>query len=154
MEQECNRILLVDDDPQVLGTLTLQLRREPIEILTAMGGEEALAILRNNEVAVIVSDYRMPGMTGAEVLRAAMEISPDTVRIMLTGSADFQTVLEAINDAHTSRFLMKPWKLAILREILNDAVTRYNLAVQRERFRLIVQSQNEQLKELNARVMA
>ena len=154
MDQECNRVLLVDDDPQVLGTLKLQLRREPFDILTAESGEEALQALQENEVAVIVSDYRMPGMNGAEVLSRAMEISPDTVRIMLTGSADFQTVLEAINEAHTSRFLMKPWKLSILREVLRDAITRYNFAVQKERFQQIIQSQNQQLKELNSRVLA
>src|SRR5919204_5183234 len=102
------RILCVDDEPAVLDGLSLHLRRR-YEVFTATGGAEALAsIEKNGPFAVVVSDMRMPGMNGAEFLARTREISPHTTRILLTGHADFDAALAAVNQGQIFRFLTKP----------------------------------------------
>ena len=102
------RILLVDDDPLLLAGLKRQLRRH-FRIETAPGGAEALALVQGEEpFMVVVSDYRMPGMNGNQFLAQVREISPDTIRIMLTGFADVGAAVDAINEGQIFRFLNKP----------------------------------------------
>jgi response regulator RpfG family c-di-GMP phosphodiesterase len=102
------RVLCVDDEPQVLDGLGLHLRRR-YEMLTAPGGTVALEILRTAEpIAVIVSDMRMPGMDGATFLKAARQLMPDATRILLTGYAELDTAIAAVNEGQIFRFLSKP----------------------------------------------
>ncbi len=103
-------VLLVDDEERLLNGLRRQLRGE-FEIVTAVGGERALEILESqSEVAVIISDMRMPGVTGVEVLEAFSKKSPTTTRNMLTGNAEQDCAVDAINKSQVFRFLNNPWK--------------------------------------------
>jgi len=102
------RVLCVDDEPMILEGLKLHLRRR-FEVSTATSGAEAIAILaRSGPFAVVVSDMRMPGMDGAEFLARARAMAPDTVRLLLTGHADFESALAAVNEGQLFRFLTKP----------------------------------------------
>ncbi len=101
-------ILLVDDEPQVTESLRVSMRKLPWHVLTAENGSEALEICSKNKISVIVSDERMPGISGAELLSKVKGLDPDTVRIMLSGQATLEAAVQAINSADLYRFLMKP----------------------------------------------
>jgi len=121
------RVLLVDDDPNILSAYTRTLRKR-FRFDTALGGEEALALLGGGEpYAVILSDMRMPGMDGIQLLSQARILAPDTVRIMLTGNADQQTAIEAVNLGNIFRFLTKPCDPDTLALSLNAAIKQYDL---------------------------
>ena len=92
-----NRILFVDDEENVLRSLRRLFMSEDYEVLTALSGSDGLAILKDIEIPVIVSDQRMPVMTGAEFLEKSRQLSPDAVRIILTGYADIEAAIGAIN---------------------------------------------------------
>jgi DNA-binding NtrC family response regulator len=102
------KILLVDDDNSILEGYRRSLGREfPME--TALGGEQALKLAaENGPYAVVVSDMRMPGMDGIQLLSRIKALSPDTIRVMLTGNADTETAINAINEAAFSDFLTSP----------------------------------------------
>jgi len=120
-------ILLVDDEPFVLEGLRRQLARQ-FDVLTAAVGRDALALLAEHvEVAVILCDLRMPGMSGVEVLAAARDSSPDTVRLLLTGNADLDAALAAVNEGEVFRFLTKPCPPQVLLSSLEAAVRQYHL---------------------------
>ena len=123
--QQMRTILLVDDEPNVLSSLQRVLRPLGFRILTASGGEAALAILDKEEVGVILSDHRMPGMTGVELLSRVKTMYPLTVRIVLSGYADVGTVTDAIKLGAIYKFLTKPWDVAELSGILQRAFEKY-----------------------------
>lgn len=112
------RVLFVDDEPNILSGIKRMMRplRKEFEVLTAEHGEEALTLMGEQSVDIIVSDMRMPIMDGAELLTKVMELFPRTVRIMLTGQADEESVLKTVNVAH--QFLSKPCAPEMLREVL------------------------------------
>ena len=118
-------LLLVDDDEQVLSSLKRALAAEGYRILSARRGEEALDVLATHRVQVVVSDERMPGMSGSELLSAVKALYPETVRIILSGYADLRTVVDAVNQGSVYKFLTKPWKDEHLRENVRDAFLRY-----------------------------
>lgn len=101
-------VLFVDDEPQVLEGIRLALRRSGLKIETAASGEDALAFLANHDVDVVVSDERMPGTQGSELLADVRSAMPNTIRILLTGQATVEAALRAVNDAKVHRFLTKP----------------------------------------------
>jgi len=101
-------VLLVDDEPNVLDALTRVLRKESYGILTAASAEQAVLLLRNHDVDLIVSDEEMPGMSGTEFLARVAKQSPDTVRIVLTGHPTLPAALRAINEGKVYQFLTKP----------------------------------------------
>jgi len=122
-----DKILFVDDEENVLQSMKRQLRKR-FPMQTAMSGDEALQILKEKgPFAVIVSDMRMPGMTGVELLSRVKILYPETVRIMLTGNADQETAMEAVNDGQIFRFLTKPCSTAILVPALALAQRQYRL---------------------------
>ena len=104
------RILFVDDSSVVLEMARDLFRSHSMEIITAGDANEALEIIRHNDIAVVVSDNCMPGLSGLEFLTRLKEISPETVKILMTGNADLASALEAINRSEVYRFIMKPWK--------------------------------------------
>jgi response regulator RpfG family c-di-GMP phosphodiesterase len=114
-------VLIVDDEPRVLDALEAILAAE-FRVLRAAGGEAALEILRAEEVAVIVTDYRMPGMTGVELLRRSQEHAPDTVRIILTAYTDVDSLMEAINRSRGSR--TTSWSSCVARPSAMPSVAR------------------------------
>ena len=121
------RILCVDDDPNVLQAYQRALRKQ-FHIEPAFGGEEALqAVVEQGPYAVVVSDMRMPGMNGVELLAKVSEIAPDTVRMMLTGNADQETALEAVNQGHIFRFMTKPCPPEMFAKALEAGLAQYRL---------------------------
>lgn len=120
-------VLCVDDDRHILDAFARSLRKE-FPLSTAGGPEEALALLgQQGPFAVVVSDYRMPGMDGIAFLCRVRELAPETVRVLLTGNADLQMAIEAINQGQIFRFLTKPCSTEALIRTLQDAVVQYRL---------------------------
>jgi response regulator RpfG family c-di-GMP phosphodiesterase len=121
------RILCVDDDPNVLHAYQRALRKQ-FHIEIALGGEEALgAVIHEGPYAVVVSDMRMPGMNGVELLKKVKEHAEDTVRMMLTGNADQQTALDAVNEGHIFRFMTKPCPPEAFGKALAAGLAQYRL---------------------------
>ena len=118
------KILLIDDDPYVTAGLQRTLRKEPYDILTAHSADEALQFLSRDRVDVIVSDEKMPGMSGSELLAQVHLDYPDTVRILLTGQASMEAALRAINEAEVYRFLLKPCDEAALARTIELGLER------------------------------
>jgi CheY-like chemotaxis protein len=114
------RILLVDDEQLILKSLRRLLSRGPFDVAVASSGPEALAYLEQNTVDVIVSDYKMPGMTGIEFLREAAPRWPDVRRCMLTAQADNDILEEALRDGLLHRAFKKPWDNRALVEALQS----------------------------------
>ena len=127
-------VLIVDDELRVLDALEAILAAE-FRVVRAAGGEAALDILRAADVAVIVTDYRMPGMTGVELLRRSQEHAPDAVRIILTAYTDVDSLMEAINTARIYHFVPKPWEPNDLVLIVRRAAERYALGRENARLR-------------------
>ncbi|MGE4509357.1 MAG: HD domain-containing phosphohydrolase [Eubacteriaceae bacterium] len=121
------KILFVDDEPNVLQSFKRQLRKR-FDLEVAESGEEALQIMKEHgPFAVIVSDMRMPNMNGVELLKRSRDLYPDTVRLMLTGNADQETAMEAVNSGQIFRFLTKPCPQAFLVTSLALALRQYRL---------------------------
>jgi response regulator RpfG family c-di-GMP phosphodiesterase len=123
------RILLVDDDSNILDGYRRTLSRE-FHIETAMGGPQALKLIADNgPYAVVVSDMRMPGMDGVQLLSAIKDQAPNTVRVMLTGNADMDTAIDAINEGNIFRFLNKPCGKDMMAKTLTAALMQYRLLI-------------------------
>lgn len=121
-------VLFVDDEPQVTRSLAVHLRREPYRVLTASSPPEALAMMGENEVDIVVTDEHMPGMSGNEILARVCETNPATVRIMLTGGGTLATAVQAINSGAVFRYLQKPCsREELLACLAAAAVARQNL---------------------------
>ncbi len=121
------RILIVDDEQNLLNSLKRQLRKH-FHIETALGPEQGLNCIKTQPpFAVIVSDLRMPVMDGIEFLAQAAKLKPNSVRIMLTGNADLQNAIKAVNEGNIYRFLTKPCAIDLLANVLNQAVEQYRL---------------------------
>ena len=101
-------LLVVDDEREITSSLADQFRRD-YQVVTADGADSALTILKQQDVSVIVSDQRMPDKTGSELLAEACLINPDAVRILLTGYADLEAVVQAVNEGKIFFYLTKPW---------------------------------------------
>jgi len=142
-------VLFVDDESNILSTLRRLCRREPFEVLTADSGSEALDLLREKPAQVIISDYRMPGMTGVEMLAQAKDIVPDSVRLILSGYADTQAVVESINKGEVYRFLGKPWDDQELVTVIHQSIEHWELKHQNAVLEERLVHQNEQLQRLN-----
>ena len=125
---EPTRILCVDDEQNVLRSLTRLFLDEPYEILTSSSGAEGLLILdRCGTVPVVLSDYRMPGMNGVEFLDEVGKRRPETVRIVMSGTADTGAFVSAINEGRIHRIVAKPWNEDELRVTVVNALERYDL---------------------------
>jgi len=125
-------ILLVDDEPEILFSLRGLLRKE-FELHTAESGAEALEILQQHTVHVIMTDQRMPQMTGVELLRRARGECPEAIRMIFTGYADVKAVIDAINEGQIYRYLTKPWDPDELVVALRQACDHYARIAERQR---------------------
>ncbi len=115
------RLLFVDDERRVLVSLK-SIFRNDYDVRTTTSGDEALQILREWDADVIVSDQRMPEITGVEVLKAAAEIRPQTTRVLLTGYSDLEAIIGSVNDSEVFRFVSKPWRRDDLSKTMTAAV--------------------------------
>ncbi|MDB5758165.1 MAG: hypothetical protein JWM30_1454 [Burkholderia sp.] len=142
-------LLLVDDEPNILSALKRLLRRDSYNILTAASGKEGLELLAKQEIDVIVSDQRMPGMTGVDFLRTVKTLHPDTVRIVLSGFTELQSVTDAVNEGAIYKFLTKPWDDNQLREHVAQAFHHKEMVDENRRLTLEVQTANHHLATAN-----
>jgi len=127
------KILIVDDEEAILETMTFTFE-DDYDVLTSSSARKALERLEEEgPVAVVVSDQRMPEMTGVEFLAKVFEKHPTTVRIILTGFADMDAIIGSINDGHVYAYITKPWEPDHLKQVVRRAVDHYQLAVENER---------------------
>jgi DNA-binding NtrC family response regulator len=138
-------VLLVDDDENLLLGLVRALHEQPFQVHTAPNGAEAIRLLKTREIDVIVADERMPGMSGVQLLRWVADNCPDAIRIVLTGHAEAETAMRAINDAGVFRFFRKPCNEARLAVAIREAIERKTA---REQSRRTLESSQRQLCEL------
>lgn len=132
-EEPERTILLVDDEANILSALTRLLRPLGYRILRAGSGREGLELLAQNEVGVIVSDQRMPEMTGSEFLMQVRDRYPDTIRIVLSGYTELNSITDAINRGAIYKFLTKPWEDELLRANIEEAFQRYEMKRENDR---------------------
>lgn len=142
-------LLLVDDEPNIAMSLKRLLRADGYRILTATSGKEGLEILADNPVGVIISDQRMPEMTGVEFLGKVKDIYPDTIRIVLSGYTELKSVTDAINEGAIYKFLTKPWDDEQLREQVHEAFQRHELKQENARLARELERANGELSEIN-----
>ena len=142
-------LLLVDDEPSILSALRRLFRPHGYRILTAEGGEAGLALLASETVDLVISDMRMPGMDGAAFLQAVRERWPQVVRILLTGYADMNSTVNAINQGEIYRYISKPWNDEEMVSIVREALTRQRLEAENRHLQALTQRQNEELRLLN-----
>ncbi len=150
-------IVCVDDEHTIVESLEIQLNkalRDEYAIETAEGAEDALELIDEllkdgYEIAIVISDYIMPGMNGDELLRKIHEICPDTIKIMLTGQADLAAVANAVKYANLYRFLTKPWQNSDLLLTIKEAGARYWNKKKVEEQTIQLQTINQDLAQLN-----
>jgi len=142
-------LLIVDDEPEVLRSVH-DLLRIDYHVETRLSGAEALEYLSSaDEVHAVLSDQRMPGMTGVEVLRRARQIRPETTRLLITAHADIRAVVGAINEGQIFHYLAKPWEPDELQHVVRRAVDHHNLIVEKNRLLAELQVTNAKLLEAN-----
>jgi FixJ family two-component response regulator len=128
-----SRILVVDDEEAILETMTFTFQ-DDYEVHTSSDARRALEILdEKGPFAVVLTDQRMPEMSGVELLAEVWKRHPTTVRIVLTGFADMEAIIDAINDGHVYAYISKPWEPDDLKQVMRQAVNHYELSVENER---------------------
>jgi DNA-binding NtrC family response regulator len=146
-----HRVLVVDDEPQIVDVLKSFLESENYEVFAAASAEEALVLLKEHVIDVIISDEAMPGMSGTTFLGIVRSEFPDTVRILLTGLTDFDTAINAINIGEIYRFFTKPCNFKELRATLKQAIKQKNLIFETKRLLTAYKQQTAILKQLEKR---
>ena len=139
-------VLFVDDEAGVLSAMRRIFMEENYRIFTAASGAEALCVLETEQVNLVVSDHRMPGMTGAELLKTIKERWPQTIRIMLTGHADINSVMGAVKDGAVYKFITKPWNDDDLRLTVSLALQQYVLMQENRNLKELTRSQQQRIK--------
>lgn len=142
-------VLCVDDEPHILSALRRLFRPTGIRLLTADSGTQALQMLGHESVDAVISDMRMPGMSGAELLEHVCAGWPDTMRLLLTGYADMQSTVAAINQGRIFRYVSKPWQDNELLQALEQALEHRRLTRERNRLLALTARQNADLLALN-----
>lgn len=143
-------LLAVDDEPNILAALRRVFRATGWRILTAAHAQEALALLATEPVDAVLSDMRMPGMDGVQLLERVSEGWPRTARLLLTGQADLASTIDAINRGRLHRYIAKPWDDDELVLTLRQVAERQQLEADKQALEQLTQAQNNELKALNA----
>jgi len=147
------QILFVDDEENIIKSLRRLFGDEDLEVLTATSGEDGLRLVQGcDNLAVVVSDQRMPSMSGVEFLEQVRALAPDAIRMVLTGYADINAAMGAINRGGAYRYLTKPWEDEDLVRNVMDAVGLFKLKQENKRLNELVKKQNQTLEEWNARL--
>lgn len=146
--QPRNLLLVVDDEQNIRNALHRLLRREEYDIVLASGPFEALEVVQEFEVGVVLSDHAMPGMTGIELLRRVKELDPRTIRMVLTGHADLDMAIDAINNGEVTKFFTKPWDDHQLKADLRLAFQNLHLQAQLHRVMEALRRRNQVIDHL------
>ncbi len=139
-------LLVVDDEPDVAYSVRDLLRRE-FNVLCAKSAEEGIQLMQNNEVQIIMTDQRMPKITGVELLAKIRQRYPHAVRMLFTGYADLDSIIAAINQGHVYGFLKKPWQPEELEAVVREAAAEYDRLVDHAERLHAVQTELEHLRE-------
>lgn len=142
-------VLCVDDEVNILKSLKRLLHKQDFQLLLAENGQQGLELMAKQRVDVVVSDMKMPQMSGAEFLQKAANDYPNTYRILLSGYADIDSTVEAVNRGKIQRYLQKPWDNNELLDTINEGIQQVKLKYENERLQQVVAKQNALLKELN-----
>jgi YesN/AraC family two-component response regulator len=143
------QILLVDDEPNILKALQRLLFEEDYEVHLASTGEAGLEILNAYQIDLIISDFRMPGMTGIEFFRQARQIKSDAIRIILSGFAEISALTDAINEGNIYKFIFKPWNDEDLKNTIKLALAQKFLVQENRNLNDELKEKNRQLEEFN-----
>lgn len=141
-------ILCVDDEIDMVDALE-RLFRKKYHVLKATSAAEGLALLKTNKVSLIISDQRMPRKTGVEFLQECSELFPDTMRMLLTGYTDIESVIEAINSGEVYRYITKPWDSVDLVNTVAKAIEKYELSAELKEKNIALQAAYDELKTLD-----
>src|SRR5512141_894469 len=142
-------LLVVDDDEHVRRALRRVLRRAKCRVVDAPDAAAALAILEGEPIQVVVSDFRMPGISGIELLRRVKDRWPRVQRVLLTGQADSTAIEEAVNQSEIFRFIWKPWDDGHLLITIQSAIDQFWTLEENERLHSLVEQRNDELERLN-----
>jgi signal transduction histidine kinase len=148
MPKRRHTLLVVDDEPDVVRSVQDLLRLD-YRVLTATRGEDGMRLMQNEEVHIVMTDQRMPGMTGVEFLSNIRGDHPEAIRLLFTGYADIKAVIEAINAGNVYRYITKPWDPDELQTVIREACDRFDLITERNRLLDDLKLSNEQLTKLN-----
>jgi len=143
-----HNLLLVDDEENVIASLKRAFMDEHFEVFSANSGMEGLKILEKETIQVIISDEKMPGMSGAEFLSEAKKLYPDTIRFMLTGQASVEAAMKAINEGEIYRFFTKPWDNLQLTLSIRSAFEKFDLEEENRRLLETVKRQALEMKSI------
>jgi signal transduction histidine kinase len=141
-------LLVVDDEADVVQSVQDLLRLD-YRVLGATRAQEGLQLVRDLEVHIVMTDQRMPGMSGVDFLRQVRQEQPDAIRLLFTGYADIKAVIDAINQGNVFRYITKPWDPDELQSIIRQAAEQYDLLVERKRLLVELQAKNKELVEAN-----
>ena len=141
-------VLYIDDEINNLNSFKASFRRD-FEIYTAQSAREGRKILDTYEIGVIITDQRMPGMTGIEFLESILSVYPDTIRILLTGFSDMNAVMDAINRGQVYKYLVKPWQNDELKLYIQNALEIYHLRKENKELAHKLYLANKELDLLN-----
>src|SRR6266480_7580095 len=147
-QQRKHTVLVVDDEPDVVKSVQDLLRLD-YKVLGTTRAADALIILNKEIVHVVMTDQRMPEMSGVEFLHKVREQHPDAIRLLFTGYADIRAVIDAINQGNVYRYLTKPWDPDELQTVIREACERYDLIAERKRLIEDLKINNEKLEKAN-----
>lgn len=143
-------VLFVDDEPNILRAIKRALFSMNITLLLAESGAKALELMEQHDVHVVISDMKMPQMSGAELLEQIANKYPNTFRVVLTGYADIESTIKAVNQGKIHRYLQKPWDNKELVSVVEEGLERIKLKSENERLQKLSRLQNKKLKDINA----
>jgi adenylate cyclase len=144
-----HKILVIDDEQNIINALKRVLRKEEYEIFFANSAEEGLAILEKEKISLVLSDQKLPGMQGTELLKIVKEKYPDTIRMLLTGCVDIAVAQDAINKGEIFKFIIKPWDNEDLRATIKLGIENYKLKMENIKLLDKIQQQNVELMNFN-----
>jgi response regulator RpfG family c-di-GMP phosphodiesterase len=150
LDEPAGTILCVDDEPNILASLRRLFRRENYRVLVAGSAAAGWAVLEEEHVDIVISDMQMPEVNGTEFLERVRQRWPDTLRLLLTGHADHEATIGAINRGEVYRYITKPWNEDAILLVIRDALERQSLQREKIRLEALTKQQNEQLRDLNA----
>ncbi len=148
------QLLFLDDEQHILNALQRTFISEPYAIATTTDAGEAMSVIAKEKIKVVVSDQRMPSISGVEFLRNVKDQYPGIVRILFTGYTDFATVEDAINLSEAYRFITKPWNTQELKLIVHQAMEHFDLVTENQRLFEAARAKNEELELLNKKLLA
>ena len=150
MERITHQVLCVDDEKPVRSALKRLLRKERYKLFTASSGEEGLEIMGTYDIHLVISDQRMPEMSGITFLTQVKKEYPDTIRILLTGYTQIDFIKESVNKGNIYKFILKPWNDDNLKNEIRKSLEQYDLIKKNRALSAALEKKNQELQEINA----